>query len=98
MQIITPGAQVRTIKFIDIFRYQSEKEQSVVNVSFERIVDINIKLNFIAMVYNEGYNIEMNKLLIYDIDQMAFTKQVSINPNTANLRYLYVDDQGHCCF
>ena len=69
-------------------------EESTVKVSFERLVDINVELNFIAMVYNESYNFAMNKLLIYDIDLNTFTKQVDINPNTANLRYLYVDDQG----
>ena len=41
---------------------------------------------------------DLNKLMIYDIDQKAFTKSVNINPNTANLRYLYVDDQGKSCF
>lgn len=40
----------------------------------------------------------MNKLLIYDIDSQCFTKQVSINPNIPNMRYLYIDDQGTCCF
>ena len=40
----------------------------------------------------------MNKLLIYDIDLNTFTKQVHINPNNANLRYFYLDDQGHACF
>ena len=95
---MTEGAKLFTIKFLDINRYQIEKESSNIKMDLEKVVDINVSLNFIAMVYNEGYNIEMNKLLIYDIDQMAFTKQVSINPNTANLRYLYVDDQGHCCF
>ena len=40
-----------TIKFLDIHRYQLERENSTVRIDFEKVVDINVNLNFIAMIY-----------------------------------------------
>lgn len=50
------------------------------------------------MVYQESYNEELNQLIIYDIDQRAFTKTIGVNPNARNMRYVYMDDQGYNSF
>lgn len=37
-------------------------------------------------------------MLIYDINLAQFVKNVDVNPNAANLQYIYMDDQGFNCF
>ena len=37
-------------------------------------------------------------MLMYDINHAAFKSFIEINPNIANLKYFYLDDQGFNCF
>jgi len=58
-------------------------------VSFEKVVDLNTNLNFVAMAYQECYETKYNELLIYDIEEMEIVECIDINPNDANLNYMY---------
>ena len=68
------------------------------SISFEKLIDINTKMNFVAVIYQESYNDILNSLLIYDIDLMAYTKALPINPNSKNMLYMFMDDKGFNSF
>lgn len=39
------------MQFKKIYDYQENHEESLIKISFEKLVDINVDLNFFAMVY-----------------------------------------------
>ena len=49
------------------------------------------------MAYQECYETKFNELIIYDIEQMEIVECIDINPNDANLNYMYQDDSGFNC-
>jgi len=98
VQVIGLGAYLQMMPFKNIYDYQEKHEESLIKISFEKLVDINVNLNFFAMVYQECYTTEYNELMIYDIDLMDVVQCIDINPNLKTIHYMYSDDQGFNSF
>jgi len=92
------GGELRNLKFMNLNMYMLRDEIPSCRVSFEKVIDLQANLNFIAMAYQECYETKYNELLIYDIEEMEIVECIDINPNQANMNYLYVDDSGFNCF
>lgn len=58
--IMTPGAQLFDITFVQLFNYQFGVEKSTIELSFEKLLDINEKMDFITFIYQESNNLDMN--------------------------------------
>lgn len=92
VQFLGPYNELIPMRLKDIWQYQVEEETSTICLNLEKLVDINTKLNFVVMIYQQSYNFQENIMLIYDIEQMAFTLRIEINPNQKNMHYVYTDD------
>lgn len=90
--------ELKSLRFMNLNSYMNRDDTPCSQVSFEKVVDLQANLNFIAMAYQECYETKYNELLIYDIDAMEIVECIDINPNQANMNYMYVDDTGFNCF
>lgn len=68
------------------------------NLTFEKYVDPNVYINFLAVVYQESFHNKNNYMLILDIDTCEIRKKIPVNPNAINQQYMYVDAQGFNSF
>lgn len=92
------GAQLRTMELRELHEYQQQLGKANIDISFEQVADANCKMNFIAMIYQEAYDVSQNQLLIYDIGTQSVIEKMNVNPDLRSQSFMYVDDLGYNCF
>ena len=98
VQVLTTGANMYELTFIQLFNYQYGIEQSNIKCEFEVLLDVNEAMNFIVFAYCESYKMEMNTLAIYDIEVGNIVRKIPINARTSNLRFIYTNYEGFNTF
>lgn len=80
VQVFGFDGKLSWIKFTDIYNYQEKVEESKIRLTFEKVCDPDIRLDFVPIIYQKHADFSANSLMIYDVETQKICLKAKINP------------------
>lgn len=77
---------------------QKESNYNHIKLTFCTFTDEALHMHYFPFVYQEAFNVENNRLLIYDTELKQLAEPVQINPALPNWNLMLEDKDGFNCY